>query len=69
MAKIFTGPNNLQFSYVGIRVRADVRQQLEKLAAQEEVTISHIFRWAIREYLERHQWTTNPKTQAPGTAT
>ena len=67
MHKTFMGPNNSSFSYVGIRLRDEARQKLEQIAASEEVTLSHILRWAVREYLERHQWRENQKTYAPRT--
>lgn len=57
-------------AYLAIRLRGEVRKKVEELARQEECSLGQICRWAIREYLERHnQWQTNLKTQGPGTAT
>jgi predicted DNA-binding protein len=41
-------------SYLGIHVRLEVREKLEALAREQEVPLSTICRWAIREYLEKH---------------
>ena len=41
-------------TYMGIRVRNDVREKLEALARREETTLTQIFRWAVQEFLERH---------------
>ena len=38
---------------MGLRVRDDVREKLEECARREEVSLTQIFRWAIKEYLER----------------
>lgn len=41
------------FTFMGLRVRDDVREKLEECARREEVSLTQIFRWAIKEYLER----------------
>lgn len=40
-------------SFMGLRLRNDVRRKLEELADREQVTVTQIFRWAIRDYLEK----------------
>lgn len=40
-------------SFMGLRLRNDVRRKLEELAHREDVTVTQIFRWAIRDYLEK----------------
>lgn len=62
MTKNITSGTAVGFSHMGVCVRSDVRAKLEKIAASEEVSLSQIFRWAIREYLERHQWRDDQKT-------
>lgn len=40
-------------SFMGLRVRDETREKLKQVARREEVSLSQVFRWAIREYLEK----------------
>lgn len=38
---------------MGLRVRNDMRRKLEELADREQVSLTQVFRWALRDYLEK----------------
>ena len=40
-------------SFVGLRLRDELRLKLEELARREEVSLAQIIRWAIRDYLAK----------------
>ena len=43
----------LRSSFVGLRLRVELREKLEELARREEVTLAQIIRWAVRDYLAK----------------
>ena len=40
-------------SFVGLRLRDELRLKLEELARREEVSLAQIIRWAVRDYLAK----------------